>query len=173
MSRLPRKERKRLLDVVAVNIQTLKVQKFGREKGSSKAAAEALGKLPQQWYPWEKGIRMPNAESLKMIANLFGVTSDYLLTDHSPNQKRPQMAAAETPASVMEMPSTTDEAQTTGMTLSEPLPTLEDGSVMRGKLETMLRDSIQYNVKAMAKQLGFDKVKTAVKLEMIIDIDFA
>lgn len=73
MARVPRHMRM----IIAANIKELKEKKFpGR--GGSKKCADALGVTPQQWSPWELGTRGPDEETLKSIAELFGVTVDDL-----------------------------------------------------------------------------------------------
>lgn len=74
-------KREKRLEIMSANLRYLREQKFpGR--GGSKKCADALGMKQQQWSPWEKGQRMPTDDSLRKIAAYFGVTVDYLKTDH-------------------------------------------------------------------------------------------
>lgn len=51
-------------------------------RGGGKKCAKAFGVLPQQWSPWETGMRTPDEMRMKLLAEFFGVSVDYLRTDH-------------------------------------------------------------------------------------------
>lgn len=62
---------------IAANIKMERLKKFpGR--GGGKKCSEALGVSPQQWSPWERGVRLPDETRLEQIADFFGVTVEYL-----------------------------------------------------------------------------------------------
>lgn len=74
--------RSQMMRIVSTNLSRLRNEKYpGR--GGKKSCSEALGLKQQQWTPWEKGVRLPNDDSLAKIAELFGVTVEYLKTDHA------------------------------------------------------------------------------------------
>lgn len=74
-------KRENMLRIVSENLAFLRRQKYpGR--GGSKKCAESLGWRQQQWSPWEKGLRLPNNDSLARIAEHFGVSVRYLETDN-------------------------------------------------------------------------------------------
>ena len=60
-----------------------------RQKSGVKqtAIAEMLGVLPRTIRFYESGKREPNIESIKKLAEFFGVSTDYLL-GHSDNPQR-------------------------------------------------------------------------------------
>lgn len=67
---------------IAKNIKACRVNKFpGR--GGGKKCAESFGVSPQQWSPWERGMRTPDELRLQQIADFFEVTVEYLRRDHS------------------------------------------------------------------------------------------
>ncbi|MCC8181122.1 MAG: helix-turn-helix transcriptional regulator [Planctomycetes bacterium] len=71
-----------LRETIAANIRACRIKKFpGR--GGGKKCAEAFGVSPQQWSPWERGMRTPDELRLQQIANFFKVTVEYLRRDHS------------------------------------------------------------------------------------------
>lgn len=81
MGRIP----KSLKETIARNIHACRVQKFpGR--GGGKKCAEALSVSPQQWSPWERGMRTPDEAHMEKIAKLFGVTVEYLRRDHGKSE---------------------------------------------------------------------------------------
>ncbi|MDR0363109.1 MAG: helix-turn-helix domain-containing protein [Planctomycetota bacterium] len=49
---------------------------------------------PQQWSPWERGMRTPDELRLSQIANFFGVTVEYLRRDNAA-PKEPELDAAQ------------------------------------------------------------------------------
>lgn len=55
--------------------------KFARKKAGKqqKDCADAIGVTLRAWQGYEQGIREPKYEILCKIADLFGVTTDYLL----------------------------------------------------------------------------------------------
>ncbi len=75
-----------LRETIAKNIRDCRLKKFpGR--GGGKKCAESFGVSPQQWSPWERGMRTPDELRLSQIANFFGVTVEYLRRDHSARQQ--------------------------------------------------------------------------------------
>lgn len=67
---------------IAKNIRECRLKKFpGR--GGGKKCAEAFGVSPQQWSPWERGMRTPDELRLMQIADFFDVTVEYLRRDNS------------------------------------------------------------------------------------------
>ncbi len=67
--------------VIAENIRAARMKKFpGR--GGGKKCAEAFGVSPQQWSPWERGMRTPDEFRLRQLAEFFGVTVDHMRHDH-------------------------------------------------------------------------------------------
>ncbi len=52
-------------------------------RGGGKKCAESFGVSPQQWSPWERGMRTPDELRLSQIADFFGVTVEYLRRDNS------------------------------------------------------------------------------------------
>lgn len=76
-----------LRQTIASNIRNCRMNKFpGR--GGGKKCAEAFGVSPQQWSPWERGMRTPDELRLQQIADFFNVTVEYLRRDNS--VKRPE-----------------------------------------------------------------------------------
>ncbi len=74
-----------LREAIARNIRDCRLKKFpGR--GGGKKCAESFGVSPQQWSPWERGMRTPDELRLSQIAAFFGVTVEYLRRDHSARQ---------------------------------------------------------------------------------------
>ena len=66
-----------LRETIAKNIRDCRLKKFpGR--GGGKICAEAFGVSPQQWSPWERGMRTPDEVRLAQIATFFGVTVEFL-----------------------------------------------------------------------------------------------
>lgn len=69
-----------LRETIARNIRECRLQKFpGR--GGGKKCAEAFGVSPQQWSPWERGMRTPDELRLAQIAEFFDVTVEDLRRD--------------------------------------------------------------------------------------------
>ncbi len=77
-----------LRQTIASNIRNCRMNKFpGR--GGGKKCAEAFGVSPQQWSPWERGMRTPDELRLQQIADFFGVTVEYLRRDNSVKKTEP------------------------------------------------------------------------------------
>lgn len=71
-----------LRETIARNIRECRLKKFpGR--GGGKKCAEAFGVSPQQWSPWERGMRTPDELRLSQIASFFGVTVEFLRRDNN------------------------------------------------------------------------------------------
>lgn len=78
-----------LRSTIARNIRACRMKKFpGR--GGGKKCAEAFGVSPQQWSPWERGMRTPDESRLVKIAEFFGVTVEHLRRD---NRAAPRMGS--------------------------------------------------------------------------------
>lgn len=70
---------------VANNISRLR-----NEKGlTQNELAEKLNYSDKSVSKWERGESLPDVGVLKSIADLFGVTLDYLASEHSPDEKTP------------------------------------------------------------------------------------
>jgi len=89
---------KKLRDTIARNIREWRDKKFpGR--GGGKKCAEAFSVhcgsnvSPQQWSPWERGMRTPDETRLEQLAKFFEVTVEYLRADH----RKPPGAPPEPP----------------------------------------------------------------------------
>jgi transcriptional regulator with XRE-family HTH domain len=79
-----------LREVIARNIRDCRLKKFpGR--GGGKKCAETFGVSPQQWSPWERGMRTPDELRLSQIAEFFGVTVEFLRRDNV--AKKPEFGA--------------------------------------------------------------------------------
>lgn len=79
------KKREQMLKVISNNLLTLRMKNYpGR--GGSKQCATAMNLTLQQWSAWENGSRLPNNARLAQISEFFGVSMDYLKTDHSGGQ---------------------------------------------------------------------------------------
>lgn len=73
---------------IARNIRDCRMRKYpGR--GGGKMCAEAFGVSPQQWSPWERGMRTPDELRLSQIADFFEVTVEYLRRDNTKQPKPP------------------------------------------------------------------------------------
>ncbi|MCD7895598.1 MAG: helix-turn-helix domain-containing protein [Planctomycetaceae bacterium] len=71
-----------LRETIARNIRDCRMKKFpGR--GGGKRCAEEFGVSPQQWSPWERGMRTPDELRLQQIADFFEVTVEYLRRDNT------------------------------------------------------------------------------------------
>lgn len=69
--------------IIAANIRACRMRKFpGR--GGGKKCAETFGVSPQQWSPWERGMRTPDETRLEQIAQFFNVTVEYMRRDNHP-----------------------------------------------------------------------------------------
>lgn len=86
-----------LRETIAKNIRDCRMKKFpGR--GGGKKCAESFGVSPQQWSPWERGMRTPDELRLSQIADFFGVTVEYLRRDNrvrQPGETVPQADAGQ------------------------------------------------------------------------------
>ena len=79
---------------IASNIRECRLKKFpGR--GGGKECAEAFGVSPQQWSPWERGMRTPDEKRRAQLAEFFGVSVEYLRSDHSSPNTPPQPESTE------------------------------------------------------------------------------
>ncbi|MER2459399.1 helix-turn-helix domain-containing protein [Bacillus subtilis] len=69
------------------NITGKVLTELREKKGWSKSlVAKKLGLKTMSTYAnWEYGLRKPDGEMLVKIANLYGVTTDYILTGKKPN----------------------------------------------------------------------------------------
>ena len=82
---------KDLREIIAKNIQALRVSK----KITQFRLAEALNYSDKAVSKWERAESMPDVAVLKQIADYFGVTVDYLLTeDHTGHAARMQNLSA-------------------------------------------------------------------------------
>ncbi len=81
-----------LREIIARNIKECRLKKFpGR--GGGKRCAEAFGVSPQQWSPWERGMRTPDEVRLSQLAEFFGVTVEWMRRDNRPQPAgKPQEA---------------------------------------------------------------------------------
>lgn len=59
-------------------IRLLRVQRFGEERGSKSAAAEAIGVTPADWRGYENGV-IPGADKIQQICSMFGCDANWLL----------------------------------------------------------------------------------------------
>lgn len=85
MARIPENLKK----TIAENIRDCRKTKYpGR--GGAKLCASEFGVSPQQWSPWERGMRTPDDDHMQRIADFFGVSVDYLRENHSRVLQRPE-----------------------------------------------------------------------------------
>ena len=83
-----------LREAIARNIRDCRMKKYpGR--GGGKKCAESFGVSPQQWSPWERGMRTPDELRLSQIAEFFGVTVEYLRRDNSVKKPDPAQASGD------------------------------------------------------------------------------
>lgn len=69
MGKIPKELRQKIAD----SIKSLRLKQYpGR--GGGKRCAEAFGVSPQQWSPWERGMRTPDEDRLLQIADFFKTT---------------------------------------------------------------------------------------------------
>ena len=81
-----------LRETIARNIRECRMKKYpGR--GGGKKCAESFGVSPQQWSPWERGMRTPDELRLSQIAEFFGVTVEFLRRDNT--VRKPESLAPE------------------------------------------------------------------------------
>lgn len=82
-----------LRENIARNIREHRMGKFpGR--GGGKKCAEAFGVSPQQWSPWERGMRTPDELRLQQIADFFGTTVEELRRDNTTRKAENYMSSA-------------------------------------------------------------------------------
>ena len=81
MGRIPNAFR----EIIALNIRNCRLNKFpGR--GGGRKCAEAFGVSPQQWSFWECGIRTPDEMRFSQMADFFGMSVEWMRSDHRPQQ---------------------------------------------------------------------------------------
>lgn len=73
--RLDRKQK----EVIAYNILALRETKYPGWGGGKKCAKD-FGVSHSHWSPWEAATRTPDEDSLKRLADFFGVTVDAITT---------------------------------------------------------------------------------------------
>ena len=71
--------------IIAKNISTLRTAK----KMTQLELAETINYSDKAVSKWERGESLPDVITLKNIADLFGVTVDYLITEHAEDEKPP------------------------------------------------------------------------------------
>ena len=71
--------------IAAKNIAALRIE----SKMTQLELAEKLNYSDKAVSKWERGESIPDVITLKAIADMFGVTVDYLITEHSENEKLP------------------------------------------------------------------------------------
>ena len=76
--------------IIAANISALR-QNAGMTQAS---LAERLNYTDKAVSKWERGESVPDIAVLKQIADMFGVTVDYIITEHEPDEKIPKPAVA-------------------------------------------------------------------------------
>jgi len=119
-----------LREIIADNIRKCRLRKYpGR--GGGKKCAEAFGVSPQQWSPWERGMRTPDEERMENIARFFDVSVAYLRQDRrdrtlsgSPidGDTCPQPNAGELPESFSLPPPFSGASHNTSQSLFDDLP---------------------------------------------------
>ncbi len=65
-------------EAIGRNIRAERLKKYGNRRGTSKQCAKDFDVSPQQWSPWERGMRTPDEIRMKDIAKFFGVNVEYL-----------------------------------------------------------------------------------------------
>lgn len=71
--------------IIAKNISTLRTAK----KMTQLELAETINYSDKAVSKWERGESLPDVITLKSIADLFGVTVDYIITEHAEDEKPP------------------------------------------------------------------------------------
>jgi len=71
--------------ITAKNISALRV----KNKMTQLELADLLNYSDKAVSKWERGDSLPDVITLKRMADLFGVTVDYLITEHSEDEKLP------------------------------------------------------------------------------------
>lgn len=106
---------KELRDTIARNIRDCR-EKLYPGRGGQKKCAEAftlhVGRnvSPQQWSPWERGMRTPDEVRLDQLAKFFHVTVEYLRKDHRPPIRPPGAPPFPKPDEPRELPPDVDAA---------------------------------------------------------------
>lgn len=80
---------------------------------SQEALAEKLGVSRQAVSKWENGDADPEISKLKMLAELFHVTTDWLLSDQSPQEENPPVRNIHIASSAGSVPSWVDNLPST------------------------------------------------------------
>lgn len=80
---------------------------------SQEALAEKLGVSRQAVSKWENGDADPEISKLKMLAELFHVTTDWLLSDQSPQEENPLVGNIHIASSAGSVPSWVDNLPST------------------------------------------------------------
>lgn len=166
-----------LREIIARNIRECRMKKFpGR--GGGKKCAENFGVSPQQWSPWERGMRTPDELRLSQIAKFFGVTVEYMRRDNSVPKVPEHLGHENAPASYY-----TDYAHVAKPVLHEPeappygLPSLRrDDNLISGNtvaelalISARLLGMVGSTTKGVAEG-KFDIGKTIVVLRRLGDI---
>ena len=76
--------------IIAANISALR-QSAGMTQAS---LAERLNYTDKAVSKWERGESVPDIAVLKQIADMFGVTVDYIINEHEPDEKMPKAPVA-------------------------------------------------------------------------------
>lgn len=87
---------------IARNIRNCRQKMFPGRGGQKKCAAAfslhvEKNVSPQQWSPWERGLRTPDEVRLEQMAKFFGVTVEFLRKDHRQPISRPGAVAGAPP----------------------------------------------------------------------------
>ena len=77
-------DEKKLKSIIADNI-TYYRKRSGLTQGK---LAELISYSDKSVSKWERGESVPEIATLKAIADLFGVTLDHLVNEHSPEEKK-------------------------------------------------------------------------------------
>lgn len=80
---------------------------------SQESLAEKLGVSRQAVSKWENGDADPEISKLKMLAELFHVTTDWLLSDQSPQEENPPVRNIHIASSAGSVPSWVDNLPST------------------------------------------------------------
>ena len=168
-----------LRQTIAANIRECRLKNYPGH-GGAKQCAEAFGVSPQQWSPWERGMRTPDELRLSQIADFFDVSVEYLRRDNAVKPPVPQFQHEMQPQQYAMMH---ESHQPNHPTLREPdappygLPSLrrEDNlmsmnsiaelSQISGRLLAMVSSTTKGVVEGR-----FDANKTAIVLRRLGDI---
>lgn len=99
-------------------------------RGGQRECAEAFGVLPQQWSPWERGIRTPTGTRLNRICEYFGITAEWLNKNHGPTTEDVKRAYLK-----LITPSTVSNSQ--------PSKPLSSNVTKNKKIQSLLSEAIQ------------------------------